>query len=46
MKIDDPRRGIILEELSVYKEELSGFAINEVLSRLSSDWNKSKVKAA
>lgn len=41
-----PEEEKILEELMVYKEELPDLAINEVLSQLSSDWNKAKVKAA
>ena len=41
-----PEEEKILEELLVYNEELPDSAINEVLSRLSGDWNKTKVKAA
>ncbi|GBB89176.1 hypothetical protein RclHR1_15870003 [Rhizophagus clarus] len=41
-----PEKEKILEELLVYKEELPDFAINKVLNRLSSDWNKAKIKAA
>ncbi|GBC28632.1 hypothetical protein GLOIN_2v1480545 [Rhizophagus irregularis DAOM 181602=DAOM 197198] len=41
-----PEEEKILEELLVYKEELPDSAINEILSRLSSNWNKAKVKAA
>ncbi|CAB4401625.1 unnamed protein product [Rhizophagus irregularis] len=36
----------ILETLLVYEDELPDSAINEVLDKLSSDWNKTKVKAA
>ncbi|CAB4433303.1 unnamed protein product [Rhizophagus irregularis] len=36
----------ILEALLVYEDELPDSAINEVLGKLSSDWNKTKVKAA
>ena len=36
----------ILEALLIYKDELPELAIDEVLGKLSSDWNKIKVKAA
>ncbi|GBC39514.2 hypothetical protein GLOIN_2v1480545 [Rhizophagus irregularis DAOM 181602=DAOM 197198] len=41
-----PEEEKILEALLVYEDELPDSAINEVLDKLSSDWNKTKVKAA
>ncbi|PKK64356.1 hypothetical protein RhiirC2_769934 [Rhizophagus irregularis] len=41
-----PEKEKILEALLVYEDELPDSAINEVLDKLSSDWNKTKVKAA
>ncbi|PKY52259.1 hypothetical protein RhiirA4_496135 [Rhizophagus irregularis] len=41
-----PEEEKILEALLVYEDELPDSAINEVLGKLSSDWNKTKVKAA
>ena len=41
-----PEEEKILETLLIYKEELPDSAIDEVLGKLSSDWNKTKVKAA
>ncbi|RIA94233.1 hypothetical protein C1645_818317 [Glomus cerebriforme] len=34
----------ILEELLVYKEDLPDSAVDEVLRKLSNNWNKTKVK--
>ena len=40
-----PEEEKILEELLIYKEKLPDSAINEILSRLSSNWTKAKIKA-